>query len=143
MGAGRTLGGFTSRPQGTLRVTVTGGDRPGVTSALFGALGGADIEVLDVEQVVVRGRLVLGLLVTAGDDEAALRAQLAEVAEYLGMEVEAVSGTDEDTPRSGGRLHVTVLGHPLRPAAGAALPAPLPRPPPPPHPNPPPPPPPP
>jgi phosphoserine phosphatase len=109
MGAGRTL-----------LVTVTGRDRPGVTSALFGALGGADIEVLDVEQVVVRGRLVLGLLVTAGDD-LPLRARLAEVAEYLGMEVEAVSGTDEDTPRPGGRLHVTVLGHPLRPTAVAAV----------------------
>ena len=110
MGAGRTL-----------LVTVTGRDRPGVTSALFGALAGADIEVLDVEQVVVRGRLVLGVLVTAGDDEAVLRAQLAEVGEHLGMEVEAVSGTDEDTPRPGGRLHVTVLGHPLRPAAVAAV----------------------
>jgi phosphoserine phosphatase len=109
MGAGRTL-----------LVTVTGRDRPGVTSAVFGALGGADIEVLDVEQVVVRGRLVLGLLVTAGDDEPAVRAQLAEVAEYLGMEIEAVSGTDEDTPRPGG-LHVSVLGHPLRPAAVAAV----------------------
>jgi phosphoserine phosphatase len=105
----------------TLLVTVTGRDRPGVTSALFGALAGADIEVLDVEQVVVRGRLVLGLLVTAGDDEAVLRAQLAEVGEHLGMEVEAVSGTDEDTPRPGGRLHVTVLGHPLRPAAVATV----------------------
>jgi phosphoserine phosphatase len=105
----------------TLLVTVTGRDRPGVTSALFGALAGADIEVLDVEQVVVRGRLVLGLLVTAGDDEAGLRAQLAEVAEYLGMEVEAVSGTDEDTPRAGGQLHVTILGHPLRPTAVAAV----------------------
>src|SRR5882724_7389982 len=110
---------LTSSPMGaarTLLVTVTGRDRPGVTSALFGALGDADIEVLDLEQVVVRG-----LLVTAGDDEGALRAQLAEVAEHLGMEVEAVSGTDEDTPRPGGRLHVTVLGHPLRPAAVAAV----------------------
>ncbi|HEU5449490.1 MAG TPA: ACT domain-containing protein, partial [Acidimicrobiia bacterium] len=58
----------------TLLVTVTGRDRPGVTSALFGALAGTDIEVVDVEQVVIRGRLVLGVLVSVGDDEAKVRA---------------------------------------------------------------------
>jgi phosphoserine phosphatase len=65
----------------TLLVTVTGRDRPGVTSALFSALARADIEVLDVEQVVIRGRLVLGVLVTAGDHEGALRAGVARVTE--------------------------------------------------------------
>jgi phosphoserine phosphatase len=105
----------------TLLVTVTGRDRPGVTSALFGALAGADIEVVDVEQVVIRGRLVLGVLVSVGDDEAKIRAELAEVAGHLGMDVEVAVGADEDAPRAGGRLHVTVLGHRLRPAAVAAV----------------------
>jgi phosphoserine phosphatase len=108
----------------TLLVTVTGRDRPGVTSALFGALAGADIEVADVEQVVIRGRLVLGVLIGVGDggDEAAVRAEVAEVAEHLGMEVEVAAGAAEDAaPPPGGRLHVTVLGHPLRPAAVAAV----------------------
>ena len=105
----------------TLLVTVTGRDRPGVTSALFGALAGADIEVVDVEQVVIRGRLVLGVLVSVGHEEAAIRAQLAEVAEHLGMDVEISAGAGEDDPRAGGRLHVTVLGHRLRPAAVAAV----------------------
>src|SRR5206468_3646214 len=87
----------------TLLVTVTGRDRPGVTSALFGALAGADIEVVDVEQVVIRGRLVLGVLIAVGDDEAAVRAELAEVAEHLGMDVEVASGAGEEAPRIGGR----------------------------------------
>ena len=106
----------------TLLVTVTGRDRPGVTSALFGALAGADIEVVDVEQVVIRGRLVLGVLVSVGDDEGKVRAELAEVAEHLGMDVEVAAGPGEDeAPQLGGQLHVTVLGHPLRPAAVAAV----------------------
>jgi phosphoserine phosphatase len=113
----------------TLLVTVTGRDRPGVTSALFGALAGADIEVVDVEQVVIRGRLVLGVLISIGDgeDEAAVRAEVAEVAEHLGMDVEIAAGAGEDPewigsgPPLGGRLHVTVLGHPLRPAAVASV----------------------
>ncbi len=105
----------------TLLVTVTGRDRPGVTSALFGALAGADIEVLDVEQVVIRGRLVLGVLVSVGDNEVKVRAELAEVAEHIGMEVEVAAGAEEDAPRVGGQLHVTVLGHPLRPSAVATV----------------------
>jgi len=108
----------------TLLVTVTGRDRPGVTSALFGALAGADIEVVDVEQVVIRGRLVLGVLISIGEgqDEVAVRAEIAEVAEHLGMDVEVAAGAGEDeAPPLSGRLHVTVLGHPLRPAAVATV----------------------
>jgi phosphoserine phosphatase len=105
----------------TLLVTVTGRDRPGVTSALFGALAGADIEVVDVEQVVIRGRLVLGVLIRVGDDEGKVRAEIAEVGEVLGMDVEVTPGTGDNAPRPSGRLHVTVLGHPLRPAAVATV----------------------
>lgn len=54
----------------TLRVLVFGADRPGVTASLFAVIeehgsGGSDIEVSDVEQIVLRGRLVLGVLLTA------------------------------------------------------------------------------
>lgn len=133
----------------TLLVTVTGRDRPGVTSALFaslgadsgardalgqdaGALGRDTVEVLDVEQVVIRGRLVLGVLVavpptadTEALDElvARVRAEMAR----LGMDVEVAHGELADPPagsrngRPRDRSHVTVLGHPLRPAAVAGL----------------------
>jgi phosphoserine phosphatase len=106
-------------------VTVTGRDRPGVTSALFDALSAHDVTVLDVEQVVIRGRLILGVLVTAPaatdrsvDD--ALTAALAPV----GMDVEVARSSSEgehDDPRRRGRSHVTVLGNPLRPEAMAGL----------------------
>ena len=49
----------------TLLVTLTGKDRPGVTSAVFATLAAAGVEVLDIEQIVLRRRLVLGVLVTA------------------------------------------------------------------------------
>ena len=41
--------------QRTLLVTLTGRDRPGVTSALFSAVEPYGVEVIDVEQVVIRG----------------------------------------------------------------------------------------
>ena len=55
-----------SGPPTTLLVTLTGRDRPGVTSRLFSALATHDLTVIDVEQVVIRGRLVLGVLLASG-----------------------------------------------------------------------------
>ena len=51
-----------TRSQTTVLVTLTGRDRPGVTSRLFASLAAHDLTVLDVEQVVIRGHLVLGVL---------------------------------------------------------------------------------
>lgn len=52
----------------TLHVTVVGVDRPGITARMFAAL--ADTTVVDVEQVVVAGQLVLGAVVLAPAEEA-------------------------------------------------------------------------
>ena len=57
----------------TLLITLTGRDRPGVTSAVFESLRAAGTEVVDIEQIVLRGRLVLGVLVTAPRDWRRLR----------------------------------------------------------------------
>jgi phosphoserine phosphatase len=110
--------------QGSLLVTVTGRDKPGVTSALFDALTRQDLAVLDVEQVVIRGRLVLGVLLTGAHASASsVSAALVRALEPLGMEVEVSPGdADGDAgPRRTGRSHVTVLGHPLRPEAMAGI----------------------
>ena len=58
-------------------ITVTGPDQPGVTSALFEVLSRHKVELLNVEQVVIRGRLTLGVLV-AGPDEVAGGAELRD-----------------------------------------------------------------
>jgi phosphoserine phosphatase len=109
---------MTSAAKGTLLVTVTGKDRPGVTSALLATLAGWDCAVADIEQVVIRGRLVLGVLLRApGGIEARVRSALEAALAPLGMEVEVAAGPPEEGTRRRGRSHVTVLGHPLRPAA--------------------------
>ncbi|MGH3342248.1 MAG: phosphoserine phosphatase SerB [Carbonactinosporaceae bacterium] len=105
----------------TLLVTITGKDRPGVTHALFDELSAHDVEVADVEQVVIRGRLVLCLLVTAGRDEGRLRAAVHARAAQLGMDAEVMSGVGDNRPRRQGRSHVTVIGNPLRPAAMSGI----------------------
>src|SRR3954454_7701344 len=107
---------------GALLVTVTGRDRPGVTSTLFETLTGLDATVLDVEQVVIRNRLVLGVLLRASRSaETRVRAALERALAPLGMEVEVTAGDADEGPHRRGRSHVTVLGHPLRPAALAGI----------------------
>lgn len=108
----------------TLLISLTGRDRPGVSSAFFGALARFDLAVLDVEQVTIRGRLVLGTLISAPEPEAevALRDELSATAAALGMdlEVHASSGQVRDMQPTGS-VHVTIIGAPLTPAAVAAV----------------------
>jgi phosphoserine phosphatase len=115
-------------------LTITGPDRPGVTATLFAALQAPDlgeIEVVDVEQVVVRGHLVLGVVVRstgagAGPLADRLRSTAAEVAGATGMQVVVEPTTeavpDTPLPERTARHHVIVLGRPVPPAAvgGAA-----------------------
>ena len=54
---------MSERTADTLLITLTGKDRPGVTSAVFATLARAEVHVVDLEQIVLRGRLVLGVLV--------------------------------------------------------------------------------
>ncbi|HMG65688.1 MAG TPA: phosphoserine phosphatase SerB [Streptosporangiaceae bacterium] len=112
-----------SDPQTTLLVTLTGRDRPGVTSRLFSALAAHPLSVADVEQVVIRGRLILGVLLScqAAPDLTAIHRQVTGLADDLGMDVEITTGSVERPPRRRGTMHVTVLGRPLAPAAIAAI----------------------
>jgi phosphoserine phosphatase len=111
-----------SGPPITMLVTVTGRDRPGVTSRLFSVLSAHDLRVTDVEQVVIRGRLVLGALLSCGADPdlTAIHRDVTAAAGDLGLDAEITMGSGEP-PRRGGRLHVTVLGSPLVPADVAAI----------------------
>jgi phosphoserine phosphatase len=103
--------------------TITGRDRPGVTAALFGALAAHDVDVRDVEQVVVRDRLILAVLFDFRGDSAALHRSVASVAEAVGMECD-LEFSDAPLPRRGGnagRSHVIVIGRPLRAGALAHI----------------------
>jgi len=105
----------------TLLLTVSGMDRPGVTSAVFATLTKTGVEVLDIEQIVLRRRLILGILVTAPRDWRRLRDAVQATASQLGMSVDVDRGTGDNTVRREGRSHVTVIGAPLRAAAMAAV----------------------
>lgn len=105
----------------TLLISLSGKDRPGVSSAIFATLSMAGVEVLDIEQVVLRRRLILAVLVTAPRDWKKLRTAVEETASALGMSVEVDRGVGDNRQRRVGRSHVTVIGAPLRAGAFAAV----------------------
>jgi phosphoserine phosphatase len=107
----------------TLLITLTGRDRPGVTSRLFSALARFPLSVLDIEQVVIRGKLVLGVLTSCDEppDLTAIHRVVTSLAVDLGLDAEITTGSAEQGAGGSGQLHVTVLGNPLKPEAIAAV----------------------
>ncbi|MDQ3973725.1 MAG: phosphoserine phosphatase SerB [Actinomycetota bacterium] len=104
-----------------LLITVTGRDRPGLTSALCEVLARLGARVLDMEQVVIHDRVTLGILVSLGGEEVAARAALQECADQLGVSVELESVAAGRARLERPRHYVTVLGQPLRASAIAAI----------------------
>src|SRR6185312_2858867 len=92
----------------TLLVTVSGEDRPGVTSALFDAIADVGAEVRDLEQVVVRGHLTLALLLAPGGETGAgrLRDVVSSVGAELGLTVRVDPGTGDTQRHRTGRAAV-------------------------------------
>ena len=110
----------TARPE-TLLITLTGNDRPGVTSSIFATLAHTGVEVVDIEQIVLRGRLILGLLVTAPRDWRRLAEEVHATGKALGMSVDVERGVGDNRRRPEGRSHVTMIGSPLRARAVSAI----------------------
>lgn len=108
---------------GTLLAILSGRDRPGVTASLFESLRRTPCEVLDIQQIVVRGRLILAVLLgLSATDVGDTRAVLHAEATRLGMEIETVPGASiarKDPDRR--RIHVTVMAPRLLPGAVAEL----------------------
>jgi phosphoserine phosphatase len=97
-------------------ITVTGRDQPGVTSALFEVLSRHRVDLLNVEQVVIRGRLTLGVLVAAAAEVATgpdLRDEVQTAIHRLGLEV-TIEGSDGLAVLREPSTHtIVVLGRPI------------------------------
>ncbi|MEU0533091.1 phosphoserine phosphatase SerB [Amycolatopsis tolypomycina] len=99
-------------------ITTTGPDKPGVSSVLFAVLTRHDVDVLDVEQVVIRGQLVLGVLAGVYRDPEGLQESVEQAMASVGMQVDVKIGSAiGDDPFALGRRdssHVLViLGRPV------------------------------
>ena len=104
-------------------ILLSGEDSPGVTAALFSTLSPFQISVLDIEQVVIRGRLVLTVLISLDP------AHCSAIEEDL-LAMAAVSSLDlaidfQDSPVEAvalpTRLHIVVLSTELKPTGIAGV----------------------
>src|SRR5690242_6137389 len=68
-------------------VTVTGPDRPGITARFTGILSEMGALLLDIEQVVVREHLSLGMLIDIEDGRGVLK-ELLFAAKELGLSLD-------------------------------------------------------
>jgi phosphoserine phosphatase len=105
-----------SKPKVSVLITVTGHDQPGVTSELFEVLSRHNIDLLNVEQVVIRGRLTLGVLV-AGPPEVAggheLRRDVEVAIHSIGLDVTIDRSASAPVMREPSTHTIVVLGRPI------------------------------
>ncbi len=96
-------------------ISVSGLDQPGLVVTLLGSLP-AQTRLVDLEQVVVRGRLILSLLVETGEDDRAgttVVAAMRRVTDDLGLRLEIQPGVGDSPPRARERASVVVLAETL------------------------------
>ena len=97
----------------TVLIRITGPDHPGVTAGLMGVLADADAQVQDIEQIVIRGQLTLGVAVMVPEGRDLLREVLLFGWDQ-GMEIDFDVVSSTPTPKTRGHV-VTILGQDLTP----------------------------
>ena len=105
-------------------ILVSGIDSPGITQGLFDALAPFAITVLDIEQVVIRDRLILTVLISLNPAHAdSIEEDLQACAERLGIDIATsfVQQGESTIAAKTGLVHVVVLGNPMPPTAIAAI----------------------
>jgi phosphoserine phosphatase len=101
-------------------ILLSGVDAPGITESLFETLAPFAVNILDIEQVVIRGRVILTALISCNPAHAkAIEADLDSCGANLGVDIasafELSSITDIAAKKS--LLHVVVLAQDLTPKA--------------------------
>jgi phosphoserine phosphatase len=97
-------------------ILLTGKDRPGIFQSLLDSLKDFSISIIDIEQVVIRGRLILTVLISLDPaNKAAIVNDLEKVEQKLNVDI-AVDFTDEPreepTPV---QAHVVLIGQRITP----------------------------
>lgn len=103
-------------------ILISGVDAPGVTQALFAALEPFSISILDIEQVLIRGRLILTTLIALDPAHgSAIETDLIEATNKLGLDLAIDFSEQPKGETENSNLHVVVLSQDLRPASISAL----------------------
>lgn len=105
-------------------ILLSGVDKPGITESLFETLAPFSVSVLDIEQVVIRGRVILTVLISCAPAHAkSIETDLDECAAKLGVDIASAfeTSTSTDIAVKKSLLHVVVLAQDLKPASIGAV----------------------
>ncbi len=103
-------------------ILVSGEDRPGITESLMKTLSQFSVSIIDIEQLVIRDRLLLTVLISLDEAHAeAIATDLNALQEQIGLDI-AIDFTQQDSAKiSGETLRVVVVGNAIKPSGLAAV----------------------
>ena len=111
-----------NKPAFTGLILVSGEDRPGITESLMQTLSAFSVTIIDIEQLVIRDRLLLTVLLSLDEAHAeAITEDLGVLQEQIGLDI-AIDFTQQDSTQiSGETLRVVVVGNSIKPSGLAAV----------------------
>jgi phosphoserine phosphatase len=111
-----------NKPAFTGLILVSGEDRPGITESLMQTLSAFSVTIIDIEQLVIRDRLLLTVLLSLDEAHAeAITEDLGVLQEQIGLDI-AIDFTQQDSTKiSGETLRVVVVGNEIKPSGLAAV----------------------
>ena len=109
-------------PAFTGLILVSGEDRPGITQSLMNVLSEFAVSVIDIEQLIIRDRLLLTVLITLNEDHAeAVAADLQLLQEKIGLDIAIDFVHHEQLTADSEQLNVVIIGESINPAPIAAV----------------------
>ena len=111
-----------NKPAFTGLILVSGEDRPGITESLMQTLSAFSVTIIDIEQLVIRDRLLLTVLLSLDEAHAeAITEDLGVLQEQIGLDI-AIDFTQQDSTKiSGETLRVIIVGNSIKPSGLAAV----------------------
>ncbi|ASY09353.1 phosphoserine phosphatase [Candidatus Nanopelagicus limnes] len=103
-------------------ILVSGEDRPGITESLMKTLSAFSVTIIDIEQLVIRDRLLLTVLLSLDEAHAeAITEDLHTLQDKIGLDI-AIDFTQQGSTRvSGETLRVVIVGNAIKPSGLAAV----------------------
>lgn len=111
-----------NKPTFTGLILVSGEDRPGITESLMQTLSAFSVTIIDIEQLVIRDRLLLTVLLSLDEAHAeAITEDLNDLQAQIGLDI-AIDFTQQDSAKiSGETLRVVIVGNAIKPSGLAAV----------------------
>jgi len=103
-------------------ILVSGEDRPGITEKLMSLLSEFSISILDIEQLIIRGRLISTVLIGLDESHAAaIAADLELLEKEIGLDIAIDFAPEQNDAEASSNLNVVIISDSLKPKSVAVV----------------------